>query len=169
VRKALPGLKPLGYSLKKVAKPFYKEFGFFESSLLTDWEIIVGKKLADIALPEKLTFAKGQKNQGTLFIRTSSAGALELQHREPLILERINSYFGYLAIKRLHFVHKPLPLALARLKKPKDKKLPPLNPELFKHLEEETKNIQDPLLAAALLKLGQSIYQEASSSALKKP
>ena len=52
---------------------------------------------------------------GTLHVRVGSGAlALELQHLEPVVIERINTYFGYRAVERLKLVHGPLPAPRGR-------------------------------------------------------
>ena len=48
---------------------------------------------------------------GVLKLRAAPGAALELQHRAPLIIERINLFFGRAAVTRLALVQGPLPLA----------------------------------------------------------
>jgi hypothetical protein len=42
-------------------------------------------------------------------VRISGSLAIELQHLEPVIIDRINGYFGYGAVKRLKILQGPLP------------------------------------------------------------
>jgi hypothetical protein len=60
---------------------------------------------ADSTWPEAL--ARG----GTLKLRVARHRALELQHRAPLVIERINLFFGRDAVTRLALIQGPLPLA----------------------------------------------------------
>jgi hypothetical protein len=96
--------KPLSKSVDQVVKPVYKKHGFAESRILTEWAAIVGAELADCSVPQKITFSRGKREGGTLYILVSGARALELQHMQPLILDKIATYFGYPAISRLTFM-----------------------------------------------------------------
>lgn len=101
-RRFSPFPKSLRQEVEQLVKPVYKQQGFAEHRLLTEWDKIVGKALAKGSIPKKLTFPKGKREQGTLHIAVSSgARALELQHMQPMILERISTFFGYAAISRL--------------------------------------------------------------------
>ena len=57
-------------------------------------------------------------------LRCLGAMALELQHQTPMLLERINSYFGYRAVAQLRLVQG----SLRRHPQRKTAKLPPLAP-----------------------------------------
>ena len=81
--------------------------GFSTAALITDWHVIVGVEVAQNCQPERLAFPRGKRSDGVLHIRTSSAYALELQHIEPQVVERINVFLGYAAISRLKLIHAP--------------------------------------------------------------
>lgn len=95
--------KSLAGEVERLVKPVYSQHGFSEHRLLTQWAEVVGKDLAKYSVPKKLVFPKGKREQGALHISVFSGRALELQHMQPMILERIATYFGYNAIERLVF------------------------------------------------------------------
>lgn len=83
--------------------------GFTESRIVSDWPAIVGEVLAADTAPEKLVFPRGTTGGGTLHLRVAGAAALEVQHQIPVIIERINTVFGYGAIARIALMQGPLP------------------------------------------------------------
>ncbi len=96
--------KPLASEVERIVKPVYHQHGFTEHRILTQWTEVVGRELAAGSAPKKLTFPKGKRDQGVLHVVVSSgARALELQHMQPVILERIATYFGYRAIEKILF------------------------------------------------------------------
>jgi len=97
--------KPLGGIIEPLTRPMLKAQGLAGSRILTEWESIVGAKLAKHCVPEKLSFPKGQKTGGTLTISAENGFATELQHMQPVIMERLAVYFGYQAIKRIAISH----------------------------------------------------------------
>lgn len=99
------GIHALAGMLPRVTAPIFKARGFAEAGILTDWPAIVGTHLARHTMPEKIAFSRGARSAGTLHIVTESAFAPELQHLEPQVIERINGYFGYGAVARLHIHH----------------------------------------------------------------
>lgn len=71
------------------------------AGLITKWPEIVGPAISQGSLPKKLVFMKGARGDGTLHIAVASNLATEMQHLEPMLLERINGFLGYGAVKKL--------------------------------------------------------------------
>ena len=69
--------------------------------------------MAEHSCPEKVSYG-GALGQATLHVRVDGGFATELQHLEPVVLDRINTYFGYRAIGRLSMVQGPLPKPAAK-------------------------------------------------------
>ncbi len=93
------------------------------AGLITKWPEIVGPAIGRASLPRKLVFPKGARSDGTLYVAVASHLATELQHLEPMVLERINGFLGYGGVKRLRLVQdmtlqapKPLKKAAANEK-----------------------------------------------------
>jgi hypothetical protein len=102
-------MRSLAATLPKVARKVLGRHGLAEGGLITDWPDIVGPAIAERSLPLRLAFAGGERRNGTLLVRVSGPLALELQHLEPQILERLNGYFGYAAVARLKIQQGPVP------------------------------------------------------------
>src|SRR5436190_17901790 len=101
-----PGMRPVGMATSRLAGAIAaRHGGGVLARLKADWPAIVGNELAAATWPQAL--GRG----GVLKLRVAAAIALELQHRAPLLIERINVYLGRPAISRLVFVQGPLPLA----------------------------------------------------------
>ncbi len=100
------GPRGLAATVSKVTRPLFRDRGFGEA--LVDWPDIVGRPLADHSSPERLS------RDGTLRVRVSGSWAVEIQHLEPVVLDRIATYFGYRAVTRLALVQGPLPQPPAR-------------------------------------------------------
>ena len=81
----------------------FAERGFHHAAILTEWRAIVGDQLADRCAALSLD------RDGTLTVRADGAAALEIQHAEPQIRERIATYFGFHAVKRLVLRQGPIP------------------------------------------------------------
>lgn len=158
-RGPIPGAKVLSAVLRKVAGPALRRRGFFEASLVTDWPAVVGEYLAAHCVPEKLTFPRGRAAEAVLELRADSAFALELQHLEPQILERINGHFGFAAVGRLKIVQGPMPMPPAP---------PPasraLAPEEEEALESQLASVKPEGLRAALKRLGRAVRTAGSES-----
>ena len=86
-------------------------------------------------------------------LRVAPAKALEVQHRTPLAIERINLFFGREAVVRLTLVQGPLPL-------PAPVRLPPGRPLLAREetaLDHQVAAIASPELRDALARLGRRV------------
>jgi hypothetical protein len=105
------GYRPrsLGSLLPKAARPVLGRHGLAGGGIVADWPSIVGAQLAQCCLPMRLQFPPGERAAGTLHLRVQGSLATELQHLEPVVLERINGYFGYRAVARLRIHQGPVP------------------------------------------------------------
>ena len=149
--------RPVAASLQKLTAKAIGRHGFSEGSLITDWSAIVGHDLAAVCQPEKLAFSRGERTGGVLHIRVQGGVATELQHQEPLIVERINSHFGYGAVARLRLVHAPMSRSQGRRRKPA---MPvALDPELTAGLREVVGRVADDESRAVLERIGTAILQ----------
>ncbi len=81
----------------------FKRFGFVQSSVVSRWSEIVGERYAKVSSPESIRFPAGRKSGGVLTLLVEGAHAPLLQHLTPLIVERVNRFFGYEAVNRLAF------------------------------------------------------------------
>jgi hypothetical protein len=143
-----PGLRAVGGAASRLAGPIVaRHGGSVLARLKADWPVVVGAALAAATWPQALG------RDGVLKLRTASAAALELQHRAPLLIERINLYLGRAAISRLVLVQGPLPLPA-----PRARPLPaPPSAEEAEAIDRQLAGIADPELRAALARLGKSV------------
>ena len=93
--------QPVANALDRVLAKSLRRNGFAQREILTRWSAIVGDELAALSCPEKLSFTPHNQGAGVLTVRVAGAVALEFQHRQPTILERINAYFGFRAVRRI--------------------------------------------------------------------
>lgn len=100
-RQRRKGLQPMGAMALKAAHPALRKQGFAMADLIVKWPHIIGERLAAICQPKRLVFPRGQRLNGVLHCQALGAWALELQHQSPLVIERINSYFGYQAVIKI--------------------------------------------------------------------
>jgi hypothetical protein len=147
------GMRALGAALAPITAPILGKEGGATAQLMAEWRAIVGDALAEACWPVKLSFPRGARRDGTLRLRALPAMALEIQHREPILLERINGYFGYRAVARLAMIQGPLPL--------EERMAPPelrcLAAEEQRALDERVSPVTDPELRAALARLGSAM------------
>ncbi len=151
--KRLCGMVAVAVPAGKVTRPVFGRHGFAGGALVVDWPAIVGSAVAAHTLPLRIKFPPKERTDGTLVVKVaSSAFATELQHLEPLIIQRINGYFGWQAVTRIKLQHGPLPVR-------KDKAEPPPapTPEAAARLEKSLEAVEDPELRAVLERLGRHI------------
>ncbi len=143
----------LAVTLPKVTRRALGRHGLAEGGLVTDWAAVVGETIAERSLPLRLSFTGGERRDGTLHVRVSGALALELQHLEPQILERINGYFGYRAVGRLRIHQGPVP------SQPEARRPPASVPsaEAEAEIASQVSAVEDEALREALRGLGRGL------------
>jgi hypothetical protein len=98
----------LAVSLTKVTEKALGNRSLAERGLIVDWASVVGQEIAELCHPAKLTFdRRDRRMDGTLTLRVRPGQATRVQHLEPVLLERINGYFGYRALARLRLQQAP--------------------------------------------------------------
>lgn len=146
------GLRAIAAEIPRIAGAALGKRGFGEAQLVTQWEAVIGAELAEKLSPERLTFPRGERRNGTLRLRVASAFATEAQHLEPVLIERINAFFGYGAVARLALVQGPSLTAA-----PPPPRLRPLSAEEQSAIEARVAGVADPELRAALVRLGSAV------------
>lgn len=157
--------RPLAAMIGGLTRQALGKRGFAEAGLITDWEAIVGQALAATSQPDRLSFPPGRRDGGTLRIRVAGGVATEIQHLEPMILERINGHFGYRAVERLVLVQAPLGKTGAA--KSSRKKAGPLShppdPARLAEMEAHLAGVEDPDVRTALARLGRAMLASRDS------
>ena len=146
-------LRAIAAEVPKIAGAALGKHGFAEAQLVAQWPAIIGETLAEGVSPDKLSFPRGERREGTLHLRVAPGLALEVQHREPVLVERINAFFGYRAVARLALKQGPSARAAARLPPPRR----PLKAEERQSLDQRLQGIDDAGLKAALHRLGEAV------------
>jgi hypothetical protein len=145
-------MRALAAEVPKIAGAVLGKRGFAEAQLVAQWPAIIGEGLAAGAVPEKLSFPRGERREGTLHLRVAPGVALEIQHREPVLVDRINAFFGYRAVARLALKQGPLPPSAPPPPQPR-----PLKSEERQQLDGALTAVEDPALRAALARLGAAV------------
>lgn len=155
-------LTALSKTIAPLTKRLFGKKGFVEVDILSNWDKIVGEELADYSFPQKIDFKREQKNNGILHLQVpSGAFALEIQHRERFILEKVNAYFGYNAVSGIKIIQNNS-LSLRQEDKyetdvPKKNLVTGEEENYIKGLADEIKNSK---LKEILIKLGHSIFND---------
>lgn len=132
--------------------PALAKRGFASSELITRWPDIVGEEISACAEPIKLQWPRGgaeAQEPATLILRVEGPAAIEIQHLAGVIVERVNRFFGWRAIKRIAIRQAPL----ARRARPA--RAAP-DPEAAARLAQSL-DIADEGLRLALARLGAAI------------
>lgn len=145
------GLRAIAALVGTATKPALAKRGFAAARIIADWSTIVGEPLARASIPERLV-RDPKTETATLVIKVSSGIALELQHLEPLVIERINSHFGFRAVTKLRLIQGPVPVV-----KVPDAAPAPLPVKLGDTVEARLARLGDDDLREALGRLGQAV------------
>ncbi len=129
----------------------FKRFGFVQSALVTRWPEIVGARWATASNPESLRFPPGKRADGVLTIVVRGAHAPMMQHIAPEIIERVNRFFGYVAVARLT-------IRQGEVAKPMPRSTPPSLKPAPAEVGEGLKVIADPELRAVLESLAAGVH-----------
>jgi hypothetical protein len=135
----------------------FRRFGFVQSSIVSRWREIVGLRYAAVSSPESIRFPVGKKSRGVLTLVVEGAHAPMMQHVAPVIVERVNAFFGYPAVERVSIRHGIV--EAARVKAGPASAQPDGNPELPADLGDSLREIADPELRACLESLARGLSQ----------
>lgn len=150
--------RALASAVEAVTKPIFGRRGLADGAVVRHWPVIMGATFAAVTAPEKLVFPTGARHGGTLHLRVANGAiATQIQHLEPLIIERINGYFGYGAVAHLHLKQGPVtpPAQTA------GRELPALNDREEAELAERLGAVDDEALRRVLESLGRSVAARA--------
>ncbi len=153
-------LQAVSATLAPLAKKILGKKGFVEIDILTEWPQIVGEELASFVFPQSIDFRSGQKTGGVLkVVVPGGAFALELQHREKNIIQKINTYFGYAAVTALRIVQNSAAVESC-LKAPRvervQKKVVTKEEEIY--IKDLSAGIKDHTLQETLERLGRCVF-----------
>jgi hypothetical protein len=142
------GFRAVGVATSKLAAPIViRRGGGVLARLKSEWPAIIGTEDAAVTWPSALG------RDGVVRLRASSTAALDLQHRTPLLIERINLFFGRTVVTRVVLVQGPLPLDSP----PGGESLRPPAAGGIDAVDERLSEIADPQLRDALARLGRTV------------
>jgi len=140
----------------------FRRYGFVQSAVVSRWNEIVGDKYAHVTAPEMIKFPQGKRERGTLTITVVPAHAPMMQHVTPMIVERVNRFFGYQAIERVLLRQGEV---IKRAVKPHREEAKPLSADM----DETLKPIADPELRAVLEALARGVAAQSPAPSLSIP
>src|SRR3954466_9935900 len=151
--------RAVGELVGDVGGQSFKRFGFVQHSIVSRWAEIVGERYAKVSCPESIKFPTGKKGGGVMTLTVDGAHAPLIQHLTPMIVERVNRFFGYAAINRIVFRQGRPPAQPAKLLRPQLRSVP-------KELGEGLREIADPELRACLESLAAQIAASSGRPSL---
>ena len=152
--------------LPEVGRAAFRRFGFVQSSIVSRWREIVGDRYAAVSSPESIRFPPGRRSAGVLTLVVEGAHAPMMQHVAPVIMERVNRFFGYPAVDRLS-IRQGIVQVARRIPRVAPPSLRPISAELGDSL----RAIADPELRACLESLARGVAasEEAPEIAVAIP
>ena len=150
-----------GELLSDIGGQSFRRFGFVQSAIVSRWGEIVGERYAKASCPESIKFPAGKKAGGVLTLLVEGAHAPLIQHLTPMIVDRVNRFFGYAAINRIVFKQGKIPAPAARPQRPQIRPVP-------KELGEGLREIADPELRACLESLAAQIAASSGAPSLSQ-
>lgn len=138
--------------------------GFAVSRLLTHWVEIAGPDIAAIARPVNVSYGKGGFG-ATLTVLTTGPQAPMLEMQKEKLRERVNAVYGYNAISRVRitqtastgFAEGQVSFDAPRPNAPP----PPTDPRILAQAAQETGDIRDTGLRAALEQLARNVLSKS--------
>ena len=155
--------RSLTHTIRTVMKPAFRHRSFTEASILLDWHKIMNQELAQCCYPERLIFPRGKRDGGVLIVAVDSSSSLLIQHSTELLINWINSYFGYQAVNAIKLNHTLIPKPKVE-QKPKAK---PLSTVENMSCSQEFDDVKDSELKQALIQFKQSYQNYCAQQHLK--
>lgn len=143
--------RPLADLVGGALQSAFARQGFAAVDVVSHWEDIVGPELAARTEPMRLVWPRREDpdSSGTLTVRVEGAYALELQHLAPIVIERVNRYFGWACVGRISIRQGPV---VKRARRP-DLPLEPPS-ETVADVERGLGDFEDEGLKSSLARLG---------------
>ena len=138
--------------LPDVGRAAFRRFGFVQSSIVSRWHEIVGDRYGAVSSPESIRFPAGKRSDGVLNLIVEGAHAPMMQHVAPVIIERVNRFFGYPAVARVAFRQGLVQVARARTRA-----APPSLRPIPVELGDSLREVADPELRAILESLARGV------------
>ena len=101
--KVIQGLRSFKDTLPKNIKRIIKKKGHVFSETLNNWKYIVGNDLFKVCYPK--SFKNANKfGASCLLIMVKRGHEVDIEYSKKQILDKMNSYFGYLAVEKLKLI-----------------------------------------------------------------
>ncbi|MCP4354065.1 MAG: DUF721 domain-containing protein [Proteobacteria bacterium] len=142
-------MRKVSTNIEKIIKPYALKNGFSEVRIFSCWKNIMGSESHSQVKPVKL------KNKTLQVMVQNGTVATDIAFRSPIIIEKINQFFGYKAVEKITTVQRSFEYDIQE----EAKKIP--DKACFVRAEARCSNVQDDKLKEALVKLTAHLEQEA--------
>ena len=97
------GLRSFKDTLPTSIKKIIKKKGHIYSETLNNWKYVVGDDLFKVCYPK--TFKNSNRfGVSTLLVMVKRGHEVDLEYSKKEILDKMNSFFGYLVVEKLKFI-----------------------------------------------------------------
>ncbi len=149
-----------------LTKDIFGKKNLLFGKMLGEWQNIAGPEIAARSTPLDLKFQRqpeGAKGgaQAVLHLGVQTAYALELSYQKGLLIERLNMFFGYRAIKDVKIIQNS---EIMVNKKPAKAFTRPLTLQQQQSIDTQVAEIKENDLQTALKNLGKAIASRQSES-----
>lgn len=98
--KSIQGLRSFKNTLPTKVKRILNKKGHMYSKTLDNWKYIVGDELFKVCYPKSFK-SSNKLGESCLYIMVKRGNEVELEYSKKNIINKINAYFGYLAVKNI--------------------------------------------------------------------
>ena len=101
--RSIQGLRSFKDTLPKNIKKVINKKGHIYSETLNNWKYIVGENLFKVCYPK--SFKNSNKfGVSTLLVMVRRGHEVDLEYSKKQIMDKMNSFFGYLVVEKLKFI-----------------------------------------------------------------
>ena len=101
--RSIQGLRSFKDTLPKNIKKVINKKGHIYSETLNNWKYIVGENLFKVCYPK--SFKNSNKfGVSTLLVVVRRGHEVDLEYSKKQIMDKMNSFFGYLVVEKLKFI-----------------------------------------------------------------
>jgi hypothetical protein len=93
------GQKKIKELIYRILEPTLEQQGWYLSKLIMNWESIIGPKWKDDIWPTRYAPNFQDRSTGTLHVKVTHAGMLQVQFTKGFLIELFNMYLGCTAIE----------------------------------------------------------------------
>ena len=153
------GPKLLLHGIDEAIVPSCRKHNFAQRSIMSEWSYIVGSRLASISIPISLNFSRYDDRGGVLICGLANAShTLLLQMQGGIIIERINTYFGYKAVDKIKFRMASLAFAKRHHHSSLSAKKVSLNEVESRQMLNEINHLEDLEVRSQMEKLARELF-----------